>query len=132
MNVPMGFKSRTTKAGSSRTTKARAGSKSKSTKKKPAKSAKKPAKSTRKKPAKSTKKPAKSTRKPAKSKAVKASGSAKIVPLRETIRGAIEVALENTGSLRQAARALDMPYSSLRDKLDQLGIDAPGRPSRRR
>ncbi len=117
----MGFKSRKTPKRSTRTSKKSAGSRSSRKPAKAAKSSRKPTKA------------AKSSRKAAKpAKAAKAGSGAKIIPLRETIRGAIVIALENTGSLRQAARALDMPYSSLRDKLDQLGIDAPGRPSRGR
>jgi DNA-binding NtrC family response regulator len=54
-----------------------------------------------------------------------------IEPLRETIRRAIVNALERSRSLRDAARALGMPYSSLRDKLYQLGIDVPERSNSR-
>lgn len=50
-----------------------------------------------------------------------------IRPLHETIRQALVAALERHHSLRQAAKALQMPYSSFRDKLDQLGIEVPGR-----
>lgn len=55
----------------------------------------------------------------------------KILPLHEVIRRAIIEAVEAHDSLRQAAKALEMPVSSLRDKLDQFGIDIPGRQSRR-
>ncbi|MCG8424031.1 MAG: hypothetical protein MJE77_39570 [Proteobacteria bacterium] len=54
-----------------------------------------------------------------------------ILPLHEVIRRAIIEAVNAHDSLRQAARALEMPVSSLRDKLDQFGIDVPGRRSRR-
>lgn len=54
-----------------------------------------------------------------------------VLPLHETIRRAIQVAVTVHPSLRAAARALEMPPSSLRDKLDQFGIDMPGsRPNR--
>lgn len=54
-----------------------------------------------------------------------------VLPLQETIRRAIQVAVTVYPSLRQAARQLQMPPSSLRDKLDQFGIDMPGaRPAR--
>ena len=53
-----------------------------------------------------------------------------ILPLHEVIRRAIIDAVEAHDSLRQAANALEMPVSSLRDKLDQFGIDIPGRRSR--
>lgn len=55
---------------------------------------------------------------------------ASILPLHEVIRRAIIEAVEAHDSLRQAAKALEMPVSSLRDKLDQFGIDVPGRRSR--
>ena len=55
----------------------------------------------------------------------------KIVPLHETIRREIIKVLRLTTSIRQAAMALQMPYSSFRDKLDQYGIDIPGRKSSR-
>lgn len=55
-----------------------------------------------------------------------------VLPLHETIRRAIQVAVTVHPSLRQAARVLEMPPSSLRDKLDQFGIDMPGaRPNKR-
>ncbi|MEM9494086.1 MAG: hypothetical protein AAGC55_33380, partial [Myxococcota bacterium] len=54
-----------------------------------------------------------------------------VLPLHEVIRQAITEAVEAHDSLRQAAKALEMPVSSLRDKLDQFGIDVPGRRSRR-
>jgi len=50
-----------------------------------------------------------------------------IAPLRTTIRREIIKALDATSSLREAAKALQMPYSSFRDKLDQYGIVVPGR-----
>lgn len=54
-----------------------------------------------------------------------------VLPLHETIRRAIQVAVTVYPSLRAAARALEMPPSSLRDKLDQFGINMPGaRPNR--
>jgi hypothetical protein len=54
-----------------------------------------------------------------------------VLPLHETIRRAIQVAVTVHPSLRAAARALEMPPSSLRDKLDQFGINMPGsRPNR--
>ncbi len=55
---------------------------------------------------------------------------ADVLPLHEVIRRAITDAVEAHDSLRQAAKALEMPVSSLRDKLDQFGIDVPGRRSR--
>lgn len=80
---------------------------------------------------KAASKPAKRSAAKKSKPAAKATSSSKIEPLRDTIRRAIVNALEGSHSLREAARALEMPYSSLRDKLYQLGIDVPERSNSR-
>lgn len=48
-----------------------------------------------------------------------------VEPLDDVIRRTIANALAVHGSLRAAARALEIPYSSLRDKAEKYGLISP-------
>jgi len=61
-----------------------------------------------------------------------------LLPLDEIIRRVISVALARHGSLREAAKALQIPYSTLRDKAEKYRLtsrwskDHPARKKQRR